>query len=306
MGGEPAWFGGHRGKFLVYRVNRRPLPSGELVERPPIPEDVFAHFVERLVAGDEVKLGRANKRLWRIGGLESDPTRQTLTGRLGSQAIRQGLVSQWLDDRKDWAMETAETAGDVELLPFGFDGESRLLMVLQHGKSATTIATVFQTILRDNELKAPEPTTDWSVEPVLDPNTFLSWLTRAEIVESVTFAAQLPNPEPDAEFDELWKRMHQAGASRHEETLRAPQGGGLRNIDEDRDFKQAMAMGRHGFATLRGEGRHADGSRTVYRQAESVAAEHVEELPPDWDQTRSMIVGFLKGRLRDFLKQVAA
>lgn len=304
MGGEPAWFGGRRGKFLVFRVNRRPRPSGDLVPLAPMPDNVFEHFVERLVAGYQVRRGRANQRVWQVGGLEPDAKQCVLTGRLGSQPIRRGLVPRWLEDRKDWELQPGETPGVLELLPFGFDGETRLLTVLQHGRSATTIGTVFQTILNENERKASEPTTDWSVEPLLDTGTFLTWLTKAAIIESVTFAARLPNPAPDPAFDELWKRMHRTGASRHEETLRAPQSGSLRKIDEDQDFKQAMAMGRQGFATLRGEGRHADGSRTVYRQTESVAAEHVEQLPPDWDQTRQMIAFYLKGRLREFLHGV--
>jgi hypothetical protein len=258
-----------------------------------------------LIAGHKVKLGRAHQRVWRVGGLEVDHEDRVMTGRLGSQPAGKGVVSEWSDERKDWETHTTESRVR-ELLPFGFDGESRLLTVLQHGKPAATIATVFQTILRDNEKKSADPTTLWSVEPVLDRATFVSWLNSAAVVNLVEFKAELPNPEPTPEFSDLWKRIQATGATQHTETMRSTREDGLRNVDQDKDFKQAMAMGQKGFATLRGEGRRSDGGRTTYRQTKAVAAEHIDKLPPDWSQTRALIKDYLKGRLRDFLDKESA
>jgi hypothetical protein len=301
-GGEAAWFGGHKGKLLVYRVNRRPFPSGELAPIE-LPQDAFEHFVDRLVAGYQVKRGRANKRVWQVGGIEVDHDQRQLTGRLGSQPVRRGMVPKWLDDQKDWDLQVGETAGEIELLPFGYDGESRLLTVLQHGKAAGTIATVFQTILYDNEMKLHEPTTVWSVEPLLDTSTFLSWLRDTPVVQSVSFTARLPNPESLPEFGDLPGRIKRIGAIQHEQSFRAPPGDTLRGVNEDSGFQEGMAMGRHGFATLKGDGERADGSHTAYRQAEKVAYEHLDSLPSSWPEMRTLLRRLLKDRLRRFLDE---
>jgi hypothetical protein len=298
--GESAWFAGHKGKLLVYRVNRRPLPSGALAPLE-LPKDAFEHFVDRLVAGYQVKRGRANKRVWQVGGIEVDHDQRQLTGRLGSQPVRRGMVPKWLDDQKDWELQAGETAGEIELLPFGYDGESRLLTVLQHGKAAVTIATVFQTILHDNEKKLREPTTAWSVEPLLDTGTFLSWLRDTAAVQSVSFTARLPNPESLPEFGDLPERIKRIGAIQHEQSFRAPPGGTLQGVDKDPGFQGGIAMGKHGFATLKGDGERADGSHTAYRQAEKVAYEHLDSLPSSWPEMRALLRLLLKDRLRRFL-----
>jgi hypothetical protein len=288
----------------VYRVNRRPLPSGDLVPAVP-PRDAFQHFVDMLAPGYRVTHGRAHKRVWRVGGIQVEWKDKIVTGRLGSQPAGKGVVSEWSNERKDWETHTTEPK-ERELLPFGFDGESRLLTVLQHGRAATTIAAVFQTILRDTERKSSEPTTVWSVEPVLDRGNFLTWLNAAAVVNSVSFTAKLPNPEPKDDFKELWERISRTGATQHSETMRSTREVGLEKVEQDIDFKQAMAMGQQGYATLRGEGRRGDGARTIYRQTKAVASEHVDRLPPDWEETRAMLKDYLKGRLRRFLDEESA
>ena len=77
---------------------------------------------------------------------------------------------------------------------------------------------------------------------------------------------------------------------------------GLSGIEEDRDVRQAIAMGEQGFATLRGKGSR-NGIETRYSQTDAVAKERVDELPQDWDSISSLIKELLKGRLRRFLDE---
>jgi hypothetical protein len=292
------WFAGHDGRLLVYRVNRRPRFEESLFPTTP-PPGVFGHFKRMLAPGFEVHTGRKNQRVWRVGGLAIDDESQLITGKLGWQPVEEELVAEWSDEEKDWVTRTAATR-ERKLMPFGFDGDSRILTVLGDNESApATIAAVFEKILRENEAELEEPTTEWSVEPILDRGDFLSWLRSAEVVTSVSFTAKLPNPEPTPEYDDLFDRLKNAHATHHTETMRSTKDEGLIEVDKDPDFAQAIVMGQQGFATLRGRGRRG-GKVTKYSQKETVASEPVEDLPPTWPEMRDMLGGYLKGQLRKF------
>jgi len=221
------------------------------------------------------------------------------TGRLGWQTKEDEVVSQWSDEAMDWQTQTAEPK-ERKLMPFGFDGDSRLLSVLTDGRTApATIAAVFEKILRQNEQELLEPTTDWSVEPVLDRQDFLAWLGTLDVVTSVSFTAKLPNPESGEAFDELYKRLARSHATQHTETMLSKREEGLIEVEQDKDISQAIAMGQQGFATLRGKGKR-DGATKSYNQTRAVASESVEELPPSWDDVRALITEYLRGSLRRF------
>lgn len=292
------WFAGRSGRLLVYRVNRRPKYADTLLPAE-MPEDVFDHFVRMLAPGYEVVTGRNHQRTWRVGGIRIDQKERTLTGRLGWQTKDDEVISEWSDEVMDWLTQTAEPK-ERKLMPFGFDGDSRILSVLTDGNSApSTIAAVFEKILRQNEHDLPEPTTDWSVEPVLDRQDFLTWLSELDVVTSVSFTARLPNPEPSEAFDELYKRLARSHATQYTETMRSEREEGLIEVEQDRDIRQAIAMGQQGFATLRGKGTR-DGVTKSYNQTQAVASESIEELPPSWDDVRALIVECLQGSLRRF------
>jgi hypothetical protein len=158
---------------------------------------------------------------------------------------------------------------------------------------------VFEKILRRNEEELEQPTTEWSVEPVLDRRDFLSWLRDADVVTSVSFTARVPNPESKSDFEDLWRRLRDTHATAHTETMRSKREEGLQEVDKDRDFSQAIAMGQEGFATLRGTG-YRDGGKTSYSQTEAVASEPVDDLPYSWSDMRALLVAKLKSSLRRF------
>jgi hypothetical protein len=62
------------------------------------------------------------------------------------------------------------------------------------------------------------------------------------------------------------------------ETLKSDREGGLQDVEEDRDVRQAIAVGEQGFATLRGRG-WRDGHESRFSQSEEAATEHVDQLP---------------------------
>jgi hypothetical protein len=292
------WFADRPGDFVLFRVNRRPLGESTLFPAT-MPPDVFEHFVGMLAPGWEVESGRRNRRRWRVGGIAIDPEERVLTGKLGWIPEGSEMVAEWSDEEMDWVARPGTPHGNV--LPFGFDGDTRLLTVLRDGASApTTIANVIERVLRENERQSHDPTTEWSVEPVLDRRDFLAWLESLDVVRLVSFTAKLPNPEPEDAFKDVVARMERRQATKFTETLVSDRDGGLSGVQEDRDFRQAVEMGTRGFATLRGEG-SVDGNVTKYSQSEAVAKTRVDALPGSWKKMRTMIVELLKDTLRHLI-----
>lgn len=299
---DAPWFAGDPGEFYLFRVNRRPLDDPSLFT-PEIPSDVFEHFVRVLAPGYEVVTGRRHQRAWRVGGVQVHEEDRTVTGRLGWVPLGgEDVVVEWSDAEKDWVSITTTPRGG-RIVPFGFDHDSRILAVMRERFSPpNTVGSVFEQILRDNEHELPEEerTTEWSVEPILDTQEFIEWLDSLEVVTSVAFTARLPNPEPRDAFRDLAERMEARRATEYIETLKSDREEGLQGVQDDRDVRQAVAMGGHGLAQLRGRGRRA-GRVSRFVQSREVATEHVEELPATWDETRLQVREWLKGQLRRFL-----
>jgi hypothetical protein len=264
------WFAGEDGTFFVFRVNRRPISRPSLFT-PQIPDDVWDHFIRMLAPGHEVRTGRRNQRIWRVGGVHPDPESHTIVGKLGWQPQGEEIVPEWSSAEMDWVASTASVHGG-RIVPFGFDAETRLLTVLREPQSTPhTVADVFERILRENEAESSEPATEWSVEPILDAGDFLQWLSDQDIVTRVSFTAKLPNPVPRDAFRDLAERMESRRATRYSETLKSEHDAGLIGVGEDPDFRQAIAMGEQGFATLSGRGIRA-GNESSYSQTDRVGA----------------------------------
>lgn len=296
------WFAGEPAAFLLFRVNRRPREDRTLFTRD-MPPGVFEHFGRMLAPGYEVVTGRRHQRTWRVGGVQVHEDDRMLTGRLGWVPRGEEVVPEWSEEEVDWRSATTTPRGGRIML-FGFDGETRLLAVLSDRASAPpTLAAVFEKILRENEreLEDDERTTEWSVEPILDSEEFIEWLSSLEVVYSVSFTARLPNPEPSDAFRDLAERMEARRATQYTETMKSQAEEGLQGVHEDRDVRQAIAMGERGFATLRGRGRR-EGHISKYSQSDEVAKERIEQMPTTWDGARALVRDALKGRLRRFLR----
>jgi hypothetical protein len=258
----PPSVAGRPARVMAFRVNRRPLGEGTLVVEKLSP-DPFDHFVRMLAPGHEViTYGRGRERSWRVGAVEIDWDERFLTGKLGWHPRDPEIVPSWSQELKDWpptAKEPPET-----LLPFGFDGEKRLLGVLHDKKSSpTTLAAVFEMILNENERQLVNPTTEWSVEPVLDAQEFIEWLHTQDVVQAVAFVARLPNPEPRAQFEELAERLERAHGTEYAARMKSKREEGLQNIEEDRSSGRPSPWARRASHNSKAGGGEATGPRTT-------------------------------------------
>lgn len=286
-------------RVMAFRVNRRPIGEGTLLPER-MPADAFDHFVRVLAPGYEVvTAGRGHERAWRVGAVEVDREDEFVTGKLGWHQRDPEIVPSWSDELKDWPPTVSPPAETI--MPFAFDGEKRLLGVVHDRRSSPqTLAAVFEMILDENERELDRRTTEWSVEAVLDAEQFIEWLHRLDVVESVGFTARLPNPEPRAAFENLARRMEEAHGTEYAARMKSKREEGLQHIEEDPEFREAIAMGEEGFAQLEGRGRR-DGRRTTYRQSNQVAHERIENLPAGWEDLRAMLKEIVRYRLRRFL-----
>lgn len=295
----PPALAGKKARLLAYRVNRRPIGEGTLIPEA-MPPEAFDHFCRMLAPGYEVVTsGRGRDRAWRVGGIEIDRDAEFLTGKLGWYPKDPEVVPAWSAELMDWPPTVRPPA--ETLVPFAFDGTTRLLGVVRDKHSApATIASVFEEILRDNEHETAMPTTEWSVEPILDSTEFIDWLHSQDVVRSVGFVARLPNPEPKRAFEELSRRLERAHGTEYVTRMSSQREEGLQQIEEDPEFNQAIAMGQEGYARLEGRGRR-EGKDSVFRQGEQVASEQVPRLPVDWSEARKLLKSLVRDRLSRFL-----
>jgi len=284
---------------MAFRVNRRPIGEGTLLPET-MPEDAFDHFTRVLAPGYEViTSGRGHERSWRVGAVETDKAEHFVTGKLGWHRRDPDILPSWSEELKDWPTTVAHSP--ETLMPFALDGETRVLGVVDDKRSApATLAAVFEKILNENERELHKRTTEWSVEPVLDAREFIDWLNGLDVVESVGFTARLPNPEPKDAFAELTDRMEQAHGTEYTARMKSKREEGLQHVEDDPEFRQAIAMGEQGFARLDGRGRR-DGRESRYNQNNAVASENIPKLPESWEDIRAMLKNIVRERFRRFL-----
>ncbi len=266
-----------------------------------IPTDVLKHFQQMLPNNSSWETrGSGGRRIWKFGGAEVDSDDQVLTGKVGWHPAEEEEVADYSDADEDWITSIEAPHGRV-VLPYGFDAETRILAVLRRGRSrAVTIGGVFEGVLDQHERALSSPTTEWSVEAILDGRDFAEWLQSMDVVKEVEFVAKLPNPTPTPAMEDVYKRLTNRNATRLIENFRSTRPGGLKHMEDDPDFLQAEAMAREGFATLKGRG-ESDGSRRLYNQNDRVRRANIDHLPETWGQMREVIRDFLKERARGIL-----
>jgi hypothetical protein len=288
------WFAGKDADTLLYKVNRRTPVAGETLFSQP--DDVLDHLEQVLAVSVPYETGRAHKRLWHIGNKVFDHRAGTLTGRVGWTRPTEVVAPVWDDERQEWADRVL--ASDVTVVaPFAFTANDRYLGVLRHSTfDDRTIADVFTQILNRGEARRAEPSTEWDVEPIGDPEEFYAWVASTDRVVSVEFVFKRPNPDAEREFEQLFDRMNQLEARQIRELIAAQ--------DNERGLsKQALstepitrsfiaaAMAAYGYIVGRGFRR---GLRETYDQRRRGARERIENVSPTWDGATEEVLGAVR------------
>jgi hypothetical protein len=277
------WFAGKDVDTLLYRINRRTPVTGETLFSQP--RDVLDHLEQVLAVSVSVETGRAHKRVWHIGNKVFDHRARRLTGRIGWTRPTEVLAPVWDDERQEWADRVL--ASDVTVVaPFAFDADSRYLGVLRHNSfRETTVAEVFREILNRGERVRAEPSTEWDVEPVGDPEDFYQWVASADRVVNVDLVFKRPNPDAEREFEQLFARMNELEARQIRESIAAQDNErglskqALTREPTTRSFIMA-AMAAFGYIVGRG---YRSGRKETYDQRSRVARERIENVAPSWD-----------------------
>ena len=289
------WFAGTSGTLLLYKVNRRPFPQGNIFAKQP--ENVLDHFTEALLFGAPVTTGRKVSRMWRLGNREIDLVAHKLSGHIGwiredaeTHDAYDAIKIQW----RDRVFPKEVTARSV----FVFDAVTRYLLVAQHSSfSSQNVRQVFVTLLNKGEQNREYPTTEWDVEPILDNESFRDWITKTAIVSKVKFVAKLPNPDGIENFPDVYARLEAMRAKKIEESVTARDPAvGLRGIEEDLIAKQYLEMAQMAFGYISAVGTNGS-TETRYDQRDQGKRIFVQ-YPQTWNQLREMISNELNS-LRD-------
>jgi hypothetical protein len=256
------------------------------------PDSVMDHIVEVLHFGKAVVTGAGDRqREWILGNRRIFQGENALAGQIGWQRDDQQQASRYVPETQEWRDEV-ESAGRSAHAPFVFDGNTRILGVLKHSTfGEATVARVFQDLLREGEQQRKWPSTEWSVEAILDERDFLTWLHSVQSVTSIKLVAKLPNPDGLEEFGPIWEDM-QARSARLISTkmVAANEEVGLQGLEDDPRITGNLAMGKQGFGYVQARGRRS-GHKTVYDQREKVAREVVDDLGQTWEQAEEAILG---------------
>jgi hypothetical protein len=258
------------------------------------PDSVMDHIIEVLPFGSHVVTGTRQKRDWILGNRSIAPDIAYMSGQVGWEQHGEEPVSKYEDETSQW-LDVVELSDRAVRAPFVFDARSRILGVLKHPTfNENTLAKVFQTLLREGEQQRGWPSTEWSVEALLDERDFLEWLHSVQSVISINLVAKMPNPDGLDEFGPVWEEIQQRRARLISTRMVAANDEvGLEGLEDDPRVTGSLAMGREGFGYVEARGRR-NGHETVYDQREKVARERTPELGPSWSGAVDVVLELVR------------
>jgi len=247
------------------------------------PDSFMDHLIEVLHFGEHVVTGRRDMpRDWILGNRRILSDESGLAGQIGWQRDDHRQASRYIAETQEWRDED-EPAERSAHSPFVIDGSSRILGVLKHPTfTEATVSRVFERLLRDGENERNWPSTEWSVEAILDERNFLEWLRSVESVTSIKLVAQLPNPDGLEAFGPVWAEMQSREAGLlSTRMVAANEEVGLVGLEEDDRVRGNLVMGTQGFGHVEATGQRR-GHKTFYDQREKVAREWITDIGPTW------------------------
>jgi hypothetical protein len=256
------------------------------------------HLVEVLEFGEPVVMGRNHQREWILGNRSISQDEKTLSGQIGWQREGRRSTDRYDPDTRTWG-DYFEEEEESARAPFAFDATTRILAVLQHRSfSETTVPRVFEILLRQGEKEREWPSTEWSVEPILDERDFVTWLRDVDAVTKVSLVAKLPNPDGLDEFGAVWQEMEARKARLLKQEMEAAnKEEGLVGLEEDERVRAHIAMGTSGFGYVTAKGNRR-GKSVGYDQRSRVAKETTDPLPPSWSDVAQALVRIAQRRRR--------
>lgn len=296
---EKPWFAGKTGTIIFFRINRRPLENPSLNAEQP--GSVMDHLIEALIFGETVITGKGNQREWILGNREILDREETLIGQIGWRREGSETQDEYDPESKQWLDVTRDKEASARTV-FCFDAKSRILGVLKHSSfNEKIIPYVFEDILKKGENRRTWPSTEWAVEPILDPKKFSQWLREVDVVRKVELVAKLPNPDGLEAFGSLWRDMDEMEARKINYGLEAAGEQGLLRLEQNERVKNHIAMSEraYGYVTAKGK---KDGRKTTYDQRKNVERATVEEMPPLWSQIKNVVKSHVKARGERFLR----
>lgn len=293
---KPApWFSRDGADVLYFKVNRRPIGDDPSLFSPPA--DVLEHIRLVLTSHPVASSGSRYKREWRLGNLYFDAEHGWFTGQLGWARTGEILRPIWDAERGEWSDQIVPQ-NEGATVPVAFSIEGETLGVLKHPTFTTedTIESVLSSIFNKGERETVFPTTEWGIDPLGDEKSFQSWLMSVDQVLSLKMTFQRPNPDGEAEFQELFDRLDSFRARVIKEEIRAsdPNLGLNKNaIQKDSITRQFISAAMRAYGYLVGTGLKR-GENTTYDQRQEVLREHISDVGSDMEEATEAVLNAVK------------
>lgn len=287
------WFSKPGQEVLFYRINRRPIGGDPSLFQPDV--DLLGHLERVLEPAEPAFSGTKYQRTWQLGDLRFDRTRGAFSGRLGWARSGEAMGQVWDQQEHSW-LDRVVSKDDSAVSPVAFSATGRILGVLKNPSFSTesVLGSVLSQILNRGELQTDFPTTEWSVEPLGDTQEFYEWLDNLDQLLILRMVFARPNPDGEAEFQDLFERLDRYEADQIKEEIRArDQTVGLKKeAVKDDPMTQGFMIAALKYAFGRVWAKGKKRGRTVqYDQRKQVARASIDFVGSDWETaTKSVLV----------------
>lgn len=292
-GSGQLWFAKPGQEVLFYRINRRPIGGDPSLFHPD--PDLLRHLERVLEPAEPGTSGTQYKRTWQLGDLRFNRERGTFTGRLGWARSGETMGQVWDADQHRW-LDRVVAKDDSAVSPVAFSANGRILGVLKNPSFSTesVLGDVLTQILNRGEHQSEFATTEWSVEPLGDPQEFYEWLDDLDQLLILRMVFARPNPDGEEQFQELFERLDAYEAEQIKEEIRArDQTTGLKKaaVKEDPTTQGFMVAAlRYAFGRVWAKGKKR--GRTVhYDQRKQVARTSIDIVGSDWETATHSVLG---------------
>lgn len=294
-------------ELMMFRVNRRPMEQRTLFDATAASRrdtEAVEHLWQVLGQVQTIATEAGGRtRKWRLGDVDRQPLEagDMVWGTFGFE--RDGVASgaEYDEEARSWTA-TREERHIADVVPFIFDGETRLLGVVKRPEfRPNRVAWVLTRMLREAEDRLEPPSSiQWTVEPVVNQQAFYDWLRETPVVLSLTMEVRLHNHDIEEEMEELEERLTAKGAKQRTTRYSAQDPSeGLQGLAQDQEVQAHLAEGALGFGSVRGSGRTGAGAKSTFDERRSTARQPVGELVDYgielYEQLRSGIRGFRQG-----------
>jgi hypothetical protein len=268
------------------RINRRTLDRSLQVR--PLIEDLTA------LANSGETIAEVRRTTYRAADLRLDASSTFMTGLLGFS--ERDVLRQFEDDAFSWLkgeIQEIDGATTATVVPFAIDLREHRRWVayaLSHRIRSNVFRQALSATLNHAVAALGLLPTEWEVDPVMSARTIEEWVN--EHTEVVVFTRRVKLTNALKDVDEARRKMRELGATRQEETFRAPRGESL-DVQNNHEFEEMIGGVETGDMEVVLEARVGKG-RTRFRSTEHTDRTTIPDFGADLEHGIDLVLNVLR------------